>query len=64
MCAALAGACVAAVLMSSTRHFFALSIPDTGMILASGVPGATVIGALVLCGYTVLTTPQDKGQSR
>jgi magnesium-transporting ATPase (P-type) len=63
MCAALAGAYVAAVLLPSTRHFFALSVPDTGMIFTSVVAGATVIGALALCGYTARTTPQDAGQS-
>ena len=63
MCAVLAGAYAAAVLVPSTRHFFALSIPDTGMIVTSVVASAAVIGALALCGFTVRTTPQDAGQS-
>ncbi|HEX5309012.1 MAG TPA: HAD-IC family P-type ATPase [Solirubrobacteraceae bacterium] len=62
MCAALAGAYAVALLVPSTRHFFALSSPDTGMIVTSVVAGATVIGALALCGFTVRTTPQDIGQ--
>jgi cation-transporting ATPase E/undecaprenyl-diphosphatase len=63
MCAALAGAYVAALLVPSLRRFFALSVPDTGMILTSVVASATAIGALTLCGYSVRVTRQDAGRS-
>jgi cation-transporting P-type ATPase E len=62
MCAALAGVYVAAVLVPSTRHFFALSVPDTGMILASVTASVAMMGALALCGFTVRASPRDTGQ--
>ncbi|MGN6373319.1 MAG: HAD-IC family P-type ATPase [Solirubrobacteraceae bacterium] len=64
MCAGLAGVYVAAVLVPSTRHFFALSLPDTGMILTSVLTSAAMMGALALCGYTVRTPRQDAEQPR
>lgn len=62
MCAVLAGVYVAAVLVPSARHFFALSVPDTGMILTSVVASVAMIGALALCGFTVRTPLHDTGQ--
>ncbi len=53
MCAVLAGAYVVALLLPSTRSFFALSVPNAGMLATSLLAGATSIGALALCGFTV-----------
>jgi len=53
MCAVLAGAYVVALLLGATRGFFALTIPDIGMILTAAVASAASIGALALCGFTV-----------
>jgi cation-transporting P-type ATPase E len=53
MCAVLAGIYVAALLIPSTRRFFALALPDAGMIATAALAGAGSIGALVLCGFTV-----------
>ena len=53
MCAVLAGAYVVALLLPSTRSFFALSVPNAGMLATACLAGATSIGALALCGFTL-----------
>jgi cation-transporting ATPase E len=57
MCAALAGLYVAALLVPSTRRFFALALPDAGMIATAMLASAVSIGALFLCGFTVRAGP-------
>jgi hypothetical protein len=53
MCAVLAGAYAVVLLLPSTRSFFALSVPNAGMLATTCLAGATSIGALALCGFTV-----------
>jgi magnesium-transporting ATPase (P-type) len=53
MCAVMAGLYVAALVIPATRSFFALTLPDAGMILTSLLASAVSIGALALCGFTV-----------
>jgi hypothetical protein len=52
MCAALAGAYVGCLLLPATRRFFALTVPDLGMIATTLVASALTIGALLVCGLT------------
>jgi hypothetical protein len=63
MCAVLAGAYAAAILVPSTRYFFALSVPDTGMLVTSVAASVAMMGALALCGFMARTSPRDIGQS-
>jgi cation-transporting P-type ATPase E len=53
MCAVLACLYVAALLLPASRNFFALTVPDAGMVLTAIVASAIAIGALWLCGYSV-----------
>lgn len=53
MCAAMAGLYVAALGISATRSFFALTVPDAGMVLTALLAGALSIGALRLCGFSL-----------
>lgn len=59
MCAALAGVYVGALLIPATRSFFALTVPDPGMIATALLAGAASIGALWLCGFTLATRPPE-----
>ena len=61
MCAAMAGLYVAALLLPSTRSFFAISVPDPGMIATALVASALSIGALALCGFSVRVSADDRG---
>jgi cation-transporting P-type ATPase E len=62
MCAVLFGLYVAALLIPVTRKFFALTVPDAGMIVTSLIASAIAIGALFLSGFSVQVTPQDDDQ--
>jgi hypothetical protein len=53
MCAAMAAMYVAALLVSPTRSFFALTVPDPGMIATSLLAGAVSIAALSLSGFSL-----------
>jgi magnesium-transporting ATPase (P-type) len=52
MCAALAGAYVAILLLPATRSFFALTQPDAAMITTAVAASGLTICALLLCGLT------------
>ena len=52
MCAALGAVYIATLAIPGTRHFFALTVPDVGMILTAVLASAIAIGALWLCGYS------------
>jgi magnesium-transporting ATPase (P-type) len=53
MCAVLAGLYALSIVLPATRHFFALTVPDLGMILTASVASAIAIGALGLCGFSL-----------
>jgi magnesium-transporting ATPase (P-type) len=53
MCAVLAGIYVATLLIPATRKFFALTVPDPGMIVTAVIASAIAIGALWLCGFSL-----------
>ncbi len=57
MCAAMALLYVGALLIPATRTFFALTLPDLGMIATSLTAAAFSIGALWLCGFTLRAAP-------
>ena len=57
MCAVLAGVYAAALLIPATRSFFQLTVPDAGMIATSLAASAVSISALVLCGFSLRTSP-------
>ena len=57
MCALMAGAYVAALLIPATRTFFELTVPDAGMITTALLASAVSIGALVLCGFSISAAP-------
>jgi cation-transporting P-type ATPase E len=59
MCAALALIYVGALLIPATRTFFALTLPDLGMVATSLAAAAVSIGALWLCGFTLRAAPVD-----
>ena len=59
MCAVMAALYVAALLLPETRKFFALTLPDPGMITVSALASGLSIGALWLCGFS-LRTGQDQ----
>jgi cation-transporting P-type ATPase E len=62
MCAALALIYLGALLLPATRTFFALTLPDAGMVATSLAAAAVSIGALWLCGFTLrVPTPGDSG---
>jgi cation-transporting P-type ATPase E len=57
MCAVLGALYVLTIVVPGTRKFFALTVPDPGMILTAVVASAISIAALALCGFTVNVTP-------
>ncbi|HYM54758.1 MAG TPA: HAD-IC family P-type ATPase, partial [Solirubrobacteraceae bacterium] len=59
MCAVLAGAYVAALLLPATRRFFELTALDAGTIATAAVASMASIGALALCGFTVRVGSAD-----
>jgi P-type E1-E2 ATPase len=67
MCALMAGAYVAALLIPALRTFFELTVPDAGMIATALLASAVSIGALVLCGFSMRAAPASgadrEGQS-
>jgi cation-transporting P-type ATPase E len=62
MCAMLFGLYVAALLLPVTRKFFALTIPDAGMIVTALIASAIAIGALFFSGFSVQISPQTEDQ--
>ena len=58
MCAVLGGMYVAALVLPATRDFFALTVPDPGMVLTAILASAIAIGALWLCGFSVRVPPR------
>jgi magnesium-transporting ATPase (P-type) len=60
MCAVLGGLYVLAIAIPGVRRFFALTVPDPGMILTAIVAGAIAICALALCGFSVRVAPSDE----
>jgi hypothetical protein len=64
MCLALGGLYVATLVVPATRKFFALTVPDPGMIVTAAVASAIAIGALVLCGFSAqVTVPSDQSSA-
>jgi cation-transporting P-type ATPase E len=59
MCAALAGAYVAVLLLPATRRFFELSPLHASMIATAMLASALSIAALALCGFTVRAVPPE-----
>ena len=57
MCAVMAALYVGALLIHATRRFFALTVPDIGMVTTALVASAVSIGALALCGFTIRAAP-------
>jgi cation-transporting P-type ATPase E len=57
MCLALAGLYVGTLAIPGTRTFFALTVPDPGMVLTAILASAIAIGALVLCGFSAWPGP-------
>ena len=57
MCAVLAGAYAAVLILPSTRRFFELAAPDTAMLATALCASALTIGALMLCGLTPRKSP-------
>jgi cation-transporting ATPase E len=57
MCAVLGAMYVATIIVPATRDFFALTVPDVGMIVTAAVASAIAIGALILCGFSIRTAP-------
>ena len=59
MCAVMGGLYAGAVLISATRSFFALTLPDAGMILTALLASSVSIAALALCGFSLRTDPAE-----
>jgi cation-transporting ATPase E len=60
MCLVLAGLYVATLLVPATRTFFALTVPDVGMVVTAVIASAIAIFALFLCGFSVqVAAPGD-----
>jgi cation-transporting P-type ATPase E len=59
MCAVLAGLYMLAIVIPGVRRFFALTVPDPGMILTAIVASAIAICALALCGFSVHVAPSN-----
>jgi P-type E1-E2 ATPase len=57
MCAALAGAYVGSLLLPPIRSFFALELPDAGMLITALLASAMSMGALALCGFSLGADP-------
>ena len=58
MCAALVAAYAASLLLPPFRSFFALELPDAGMLVTAVLAGAGSMGALAVCGFSVRVNPQ------
>ena len=59
MCAVLGSLYVLALIVPASRDFFALTVPDPGMVVTAVLASAIAIGALSLSGYSV--TVSDHG---
>lgn len=59
MCAAMAGLYVGALAIPGVRSFYALTVPDAGMIATSLAAAGLSIWALWLCGFTLRASPAD-----
>jgi magnesium-transporting ATPase (P-type) len=57
MCAVMGALYVAALLIPSTRSFFALTLPDAGMVATSLLASAVSIAALALSGFSLWAEP-------
>jgi magnesium-transporting ATPase (P-type) len=57
MCTAMAGLYVAVLVIPGLRSFFALTVPDVGMIVTSLAASAITVGALALCGFSLKVAP-------
>ncbi|MDE3069586.1 MAG: HAD-IC family P-type ATPase [Acidobacteriota bacterium] len=64
MCAVLGGLYVAALVIPSTRSFFALRPPDPGMLATAFIATAAAIGSLALCGYSVRVSRPEAERAR
>ena len=53
------GLYVASLLIPATRSFFALTVPDAGMIATALLASAVSIAALALCGYSLRVSPGE-----
>jgi cation-transporting P-type ATPase E len=62
MCLVLAGLYVGTLVIPGTRSFFALTVPDPGMILTAIIASAIAIFALVLCGFSAWIPPPAEAQ--
>jgi cation-transporting P-type ATPase E len=60
MCAVMAGLYVVALVLPASRSFFALSVPNPGMIMTTLIASAVSIGTLWLCGFTLHLAPADR----
>jgi cation-transporting P-type ATPase E len=60
MCAVLGGLYVAALVIPTTRSFFALTSPDPGMLATALLASAVALGALMLCGFSIRAGPHDR----
>jgi magnesium-transporting ATPase (P-type) len=60
MCAAMVGLYVIALLLPAIRSFFALTLPDPGMLLTALLAGAVSIAALALCGFSLRVEPASR----
>lgn len=57
MCAVMAGLYVGALLLPASRTFFALTVPDVGMIATALMASAVSIAALAACGFSIRAAP-------
>ena len=61
MCAVMAGLYVGALVISPIRSFFALTVPDAGMLATALLAAAMSIAALWLCGFSLRVGPETPG---
>jgi cation-transporting P-type ATPase E len=59
MCAVMAALYVAALLIPTTRSFFALTVPAPEMIVTALAASAVSVGALAVSGYSLRVAPAD-----
>jgi cation-transporting P-type ATPase E len=57
MCTAMAALYVFALLVPGTRMFFALTVPDLGMLATALLASAVSVGALAPCGFSLRAAP-------
>jgi cation-transporting ATPase E len=57
MCGALAVLYAVSLLLGPIRSFFAVELPDAGMLATAVLAGAASMGALALCGFSVRAEP-------